>query len=309
MTKNKNRADLRYTEGLTPKDSLSSLARNILRVEYEALRTHLPRRGASPTPIQIHELRIAARRIRVALRLFARLLPPDGARLREEISWFCRALGEVRDLDVYAEHVAAGRTAAAPAEPTWKLLDRGLAKMRRTARADLVRLLAAERMRSLLVKFEEFVVREPDRGALRRWKSLRIGDAIRGDVHDGVKRMLKLGRTINAESPPEDLHRLRIRAKRLRYELEFYQAFRPSLHNLTRAAKRLQDALGTCRDLHLAEEQLRASAAALKIDAGDQPVIAACEQLEQRVTDLLNTRFPTAWRRFAAAAERTKRGK
>jgi CHAD domain-containing protein len=304
MPNNKNDARPRYKEGLTPKDPLSSLARNVLRAENQALRRHLPPRAKPPTPTQIHELRITARRIRVALRLFGDLLPPDAGELREEFRWFCRALGDVRDLDVYAQCLASSRPDSASHTPAWSLLDQRLARTRERSRARVAKLLSTKRVRTLVKTFKQFVDHEPDRGALRRWKSLRIVDAARNDARSGVNRTLKLGRKIDSQSPLEAWHRLRIRAKRLRYELEFYEAFRPSLRDLTLAAKRLQDTLGRYRDLQLAAEQLRASSERLGIDGTDETVTKAIEEMELQVATALHQRFAPAWKRFEKIAAR-----
>jgi CHAD domain-containing protein len=293
---------LGYADELTTKDPLLRLAHRVLQVEHRALQGHLPRRGGRPTAEQIHQLRIAVRRIRVALRLFKALMPREAMELRAEFRWFGRALGDVRDLDVYAENLARGRDGAVDDRLP---LIADLPAAREAALKHLEELLEAARFAALSTAFAKLADGEPSPGMVRRWKALRIADAVHDDVLKTVKRLLKLGRRIDAESAPEVLHRLRIRAKRLRYELEFYEDFYPSLRKLTRAAKKLQDTLGAYRDACLTADRLRGPAARRKTrrraaDPATEALVRA--QLEQAAA--ARRRFASDWRRFEKAAAR-----
>jgi CHAD domain-containing protein len=293
---------IEYASGLKAKDPLIQLAKRVLQLEQQALQDQLPQCGESPSPEQIHRLRITVRRIRVALRLFKELLPGDAAKLRAEFRWFGRVLGDVRDLDVYAENVARGHSDAVGGNLP---LVADLPEARAAALERLDDLLQTDRFTELSSAFAKLVNGEPSRGMLRRWKSLRIADAADGDVRKSVKRLLKLGRRLDETSPPEALHRLRIRAKRLRYELEFYEDFFPSLRKLKRAAKQLQDTLGSYRDACLAADRLRARAPRRKTRRGPTDPAADAllrAQLEQAAA--ARRRFAGDWRRFEKAAAR-----
>src|SRR5262245_24559835 len=90
--------------GFTPNDPFISFAHVVLRREAGVLAANKPQ-AEQPTPDEIHQLRVAARRLRVALRLFGRMLPSkDTARFNTELRWFAGSLGDVRDLDVYTEN-------------------------------------------------------------------------------------------------------------------------------------------------------------------------------------------------------------
>ncbi len=54
---------------------------------------------------ELHDMRVASRRLRAALSLFADVLPPSAARLREDLRWVGHSLGVVRDLDVQLEQL------------------------------------------------------------------------------------------------------------------------------------------------------------------------------------------------------------
>ncbi len=102
--------------GFSPDDAFIVFAHAILRREAASLAANQPQPERAPTPDEIHRLRVAARRLRVALRLFGRMLPSkEAARFGAELRWFARSLGDVRDLDVYSESFDA-YVQALPAE-------------------------------------------------------------------------------------------------------------------------------------------------------------------------------------------------
>jgi CHAD domain-containing protein len=294
-----------YAEGLKPRDPLFLLALRIFRCELDVLRANLRPARALPLPQEIHQSRIALRRLRVALSVFRDFTPAQVEQFRVEFRWLAQALGEVRDLDVYEETLAgeAGAAAVLPA-----LLKRSIAQARRGASSRLVTLLGSKRFAGLLVAFAAFVDSELPSGVQRRWRSLRIRDAIEGDLQRSLKRVLKAGRKIDAEAPPEVLHELRIRAKRLRYETEFYAGFSADLGELTRGAKQLQDLLGAHRDALAAAERLRELSRAVKRDAKTTAAIAPMIRSQNERAAELRRRFPQAWRKFEKTAAKTKRG-
>src|SRR5262245_56130203 len=94
--------------GFGPGDAFVSFAHAILRREAAALKASKPQAEQAPTPDEIHQLRVAARRLRVALRLFGRMLPSkDGVHFNAELRWLAGSLGDIRDLDVYTENFKA----------------------------------------------------------------------------------------------------------------------------------------------------------------------------------------------------------
>lgn len=84
-----------------------------LHEQIEALRTHDPgvREG---TPDAVHQLRVAARRMRSVLASFRKQTERNTAKLlREEVQWLAGTVGAARDLEVMQAHL----TAAIDAEP------------------------------------------------------------------------------------------------------------------------------------------------------------------------------------------------
>ena len=121
--------------------------------------------------------------------------------------------------------------------------------------------------------------------------------------------MLKLGRKVDAETPAERLHRLRIRAKRLRYEFEFFREVYPSLDRAVRATKHLQDVLGEHQDACTAAASLREYARSVRRSGRSQtlpPAVGLLLQHEQRKADAMRLAFAGEWQRFERIMNRTR---
>jgi CHAD domain-containing protein len=121
-----------------------------------------------------------------------------------------------------------------------------------------------------------------------------------------LKRVLKLGRKVGDEAHAKDLHRLRIRAKRLRYELEFFAFAYKSLDKAALEAKALQDLLGEHQDACTASQRLERYGRSLRKHAR-APMPAALDRLaeaeRQRARDVRQA-FPAEWRRFERSVAR-----
>jgi CHAD domain-containing protein len=215
----------------------------------------------------------------------------------------------MRDLDVYEETIAAGEDGAAGLPESVK---QSIARARKAASGRLVGLLGSKRFAELLASFSGFAGNELPVGVQRRWRSLRIRGAIAGDLRKSLKRVLKLGRKIDAETDVEVLHELRIRAKRLRYEAEFYAGFSPDLGKLMHSAKQLQDLLGSHRDalaaadrLRLLAREVKSEARAASADANPAAAIVPLIRFQNEQAASLRRSFPGAWRRFEKAAAKS----
>jgi CHAD domain-containing protein len=294
---------------LRPNDPMIVFAYDCLRREFDALITHQPADNAAPSAQDVHQMRIATRRLRVALRLFRRMLPKEATDLRKRLSRFARALGEVRDLDVYGENF---RTYA-EAVPPENVDDLGgyelhLRRERAEARHQLTALFADERQAELLRSFAAFLDGAPSAPAVRRWRSFKVADGVDKYLKKSLKRVLKLGREIGDDAHAKDLHRLRIRTKRFRYELEFFVAIYPSLGKAAKGTKVLQDLLGVHQDACTATERLEAYARGLgKRRDGAMPVALGTLVASQRQQARdVRGKFGAAWRTFERTVARGK---
>jgi CHAD domain-containing protein len=213
----------------------------------------------------LHDLRIAVRRTRSALKLLGDVLPGDlTLRFASEFRWLGDLTTPVRDLDVQLEELpsmAAGLVAAGPAdlEPFRVYLVRRRAAERRA----LNRGLRSDRFATVLGEWRKALT--VPRAGRRRPAGPRAADLAADRTGRAYDKVIKVGAAITDDSPAESLHTLRKRCKELRYVLEFFA----SLHDpaaqraMVGDLKRLQDCLGEFQDCEVQQHEIQALAAAM----------------------------------------------
>lgn len=282
------------------------LAYAVLRREAAALANATPKAPASPEPEEIHRLRVAARRLRVALRLFSDVLPrEDVTRYRRDLKWFASSLGEVRDLDVYTESLKRYvRRLPAARRRAFRTYQLYLRRERKAARGRAAEAVASPRATVLCKDLAQFVAAGPSPAALRRWSQLASREAIPLHFRRSSGRVRQFGNALMKRARPNELHQLRIRIKRLRYELEFFAAVYPPLAQTANACKVLQDLLGAHQDVYAATARLRSFSASLRKQGHTGKLAPAL--LELRANQLKHARdlrglFRATWPGFVAA--------
>ncbi len=129
-----------------PNDSLGELAYSVVRRQLAVLRNKEPGTRFGEDPEELHDMRVATRRLRAAMDLFIEVLPVRARTFREELGWAAGVLGHVRDLDVQLEAQKAMSASAAAwktifgdpeADPLGELADL-LNRERQSARAEML---------------------------------------------------------------------------------------------------------------------------------------------------------------------------
>jgi triphosphatase len=296
---------------MRPKDPMILFAYACLRRDFKTLAELRPVGAETPPPEAIHQMRIATRRLRASLRMFGRMLPHDEAkRFNREFRWLACSLGQLRDLDVQAENFRAYERALGTAQPPelggYEL---HLRRARAEAREKLHAVFTAPRYAELIGGFAEVLDGAPSPAALRRWRSYRIADGMKKLLRKSVRRVLKLGRKVSSDTSDERLHRLRIRAKRLRYELEFFRDVYPSLDKAAKATKHLQDVLGEHQDACTAATSLVDYARSIRPRGRRRDTMpaafAALLEREKQKAEAMRLAFAAEWRRFERIVDRT----
>jgi CHAD domain-containing protein len=215
----------------------------------------------------LHDLRIAVRRTRAALKLAGDALPGDLAqRYAPEFRWLGQLTTPMRDLDVHLlgfAGSAAGLVTASP-EDLAPMRD-SLIRYRAAERRRLARGLRSGRFTSLTTQWRATLDKyaAPARkGAGGRAGQPPIADLAAARIQRAYRRLTRTGAAVTAASPEEDLHMVRKRGKELRYLLEFFAALHdPATHrSVVRELKQLQDCLGEIQDGHVQREAIRALA-------------------------------------------------
>jgi CHAD domain-containing protein len=194
----------------------------------------------------VHQMRVAARRLRAHLGLLAPALKrAPSAELRSELRWLGSLLGPVRDLDTVVPllHEAIPDEGASEAA---RAIDTALEAERGTARAAMAAALMSKRYRHLLRSLADAVIEPPTR-------KIALVPA-RGIVHPELRsasRALTDAVDDLGDTPSDQaLHRVRILAKRLRYGAELAAEIDgPRAAELAERLAEAQDHLGDARDL------------------------------------------------------------
>jgi CHAD domain-containing protein len=252
----------------------------------------------------VHEQRVAVRRLRAALRTFAAGVPPRlQSMLRSELRWLGQELGAVRDFDVQLAnldwHV---RHLDRAGQQRLEAFRRHLESERTVRRAALVAALDSRRYFRLLAALERFAASPVPRRA--HGDAARPVAAVgRRAIKRAVRRLLEHGDAIGEVPKADDLHRLRIRAKRLRYLLESLRPITGSPgRKLIRQLVRLQDVLGRFNDAMVAAAFVRSyrDGPAATADDETRHALAALADVELRRAGAAQSEFARAWRRFTA---------
>lgn len=269
----------------------AAIARGVRRIMLNDARTRL----GEMEPL--HQMRVGTRRLRNDLRTFRDLVDAEWARsLRDELRWLGQALGDVRDLDVMLERLHA---AAGDLEPDLAGLFEQLEARRGVARERLLGALRGARYVELLDRLVEAAAAPP----LAATADRAARDVLPRLARRAWKKARRPGRALGDDSPDEDFHAVRKRAKQARYAAE---AVAPALgrerggqaKEFAQRAAGVQDVLGELQDAVVAGEMIERFAA-----EGSHPApvsVAAGRLLERQHAARAQARsdFTAAWRRL-----------
>lgn len=247
--------------------TMGELAFAVLRRQLAVVRDKEPGTRLGEDVEELHDMRVATRRLRAALSLFESVLPVRAQVFREELGWMGRLLGAVRDLDVQqqglAEMAAQGAGVIAGVDTTDHdpLADLAavLERERQAARAELLVGLDSVRWDRLVKGLTAMAQQGPARRSLATRVPAEIGLPELVLARHG--KVTKAARAAKRSGVVSDFHRVRIRCKRLRYALEFSaDVYGGRTSRFVRELTVLQDELGEMQDAEVASLQLAALA-------------------------------------------------
>jgi inorganic triphosphatase YgiF len=200
-------------------------------------------------PEGVHQMRVAARRLRALLACFRPYLAP---RMVEEIAgelrWLMEALEPARDLDVLIAETLGPVAERVPEEAA-------LTPLREAAQRAVERAHAAARAAIAAPRYTAFLLTADLRLAGEDWAvpdaalDRPVTSLAHGMLRRRHRKLLKLGRGHRALKI-EELHEIRIAAKKMRYVAEFFRSLysRKLARRYLGRLARLQDRLGTLND-------------------------------------------------------------
>lgn len=196
-----------------------------------------------------HQARVALRRLRSLFRTFAPIVPETPfAGLLDQVKALARTLGDARNLDVF---VGEALTRAGDAgHPGMRALKRRAQMARRQAARAASAAIADKSHTLLLLSLASALMNISRLGgpAQRSAASVPLSQFAKDTLSRRHAKVKKLGRNIG-KLAFEDLHRLRISIKRLRYAMEFFEPLGPKrAQDALETLSRLQDLLGHLND-------------------------------------------------------------
>jgi len=207
----------------------------------------------APDAEAVHQLRIAARRLRSALAVYRPVVEGPGYEaVKAELRWLAKSFDAARDLDVFAADVLApaGDLDARPSG--LDALAVTVEQARDAARRRACETAASARFRRLMI----------DATAWMETGEWRNGSAAAEPARDlaarllgqRLRKLLKRGAHLKTRDDAAR-HQLRIAAKKLRYAAEGFSGLYPEkkVERLVDRLKTLQDVLGELNDIATAE--------------------------------------------------------
>ncbi|MFI7444435.1 CYTH and CHAD domain-containing protein [Nonomuraea indica] len=246
----------------------------------------------------VHRMRVAARRLRSALKAFKKIVTGT-AHVQDELRWLGTVLGEARDLEVMRARFTGRLAGLAPELVVGPVRDRlgGDLGGRQQQAYDRIReALSGERYYALLDALDALVAVPELTGAAARparKELVRAADA-------NWRRVTRAYDTAQAIGDPERreiaMHDVRKAAKRARYTAE---ALRPALGSdmkkLAKLAEAVQEVLGAHQDGMVAQQTLAREAEAARLAGEDTFTYGLLLGLERAEAEQAHARFPEVW--------------
>lgn len=223
----------------------------ILKHQVREILIHDPGTRLGKDPEELHQMRVATRRFRALLRTGHDFLDPEWTNLlRQEVGWLGGTLGTVRDYDVLlADLQLEIETLDREDQTTFQQLFSLLLRHRKSARTKMLEALQSPRFLMVLNQLEHaayFPESVPTEVTLHEISARQF------------KKLRRCVEKLDKNYSDEDLHQVRIRAKRARYAAELAeQSVGKPASQFIRQMKKFQDLLGSHQDAVMTEYRLR----------------------------------------------------
>jgi triphosphatase len=206
----------------------------------------------------IHQMRVAARRLRAALSALKPMIPPEQHQwYLAELKWLADALAPARNWDVFAAELVRPVERALPVEAELKRLAEAAEQRRRSAYEQAREAVTSRRYAATLLKLAHWL-------EVRGWRDqpaseqavllfAPIGEVAPALIERRWRRARKRSRRFG-ELSHQQRHKLRISLKKLRYTIEFLEDLFDgrAVKALEKQLKPLQEDLGRFNDVRTA---------------------------------------------------------
>jgi CHAD domain-containing protein len=295
---------------VAPDDTMAEAGRKILLKEFVEMLKHEAGSRVGEDIEEVHDMRVATRRMRSAFRLLEEYYKPKAVRAySRSLRRVARALGAVRDLDVQIEAIQKFLPKL-PVEQQPHLqavIDR-LDAQRTEMRDEMIKILDKGVYRRFIEDFANFLTTSGAGARANGDESGAVPSRVRHILPTLLYSHLGAVRAYDgviAEADETTLHALRIEFKRLRYAVSMFEAvLGPQLKDFIEELKKIQDYLGAIQDSFAATYRLRDLQEDLNADEAEA-LQAYLDSLSEEAGKRREG-FAEVWRKFNTKAVQLK---
>lgn len=296
---------------ILPEDPIAEAGRKVMLAQFLAMLEKEEGTRLGEDIEALHDMRVATRRLRAAFEIFGDAFKPKALKPHlKGLRATGRALGAVRDLDVFMEKV--GHYLAEKPEGEDHGLDPLLtawSEQRETARNAMLAYLDSKEYAAFKESFARFL-HKPGAGVLPLPKGNPTPSLVRELAPALIYERLAAVRAYDpviGSAPVPTLHALRIEFKKLRYTVEYFRdVLGTTAKDLINEFKTLQDHLGDLNDAEVAigilqeflKSEKKKAAKTGQDFAAESGAIEAYLAYRQAEIERLIAEFPEAWAHF-----------
>ncbi|MBG0826308.1 CYTH and CHAD domain-containing protein [Planomonospora sp. ID67723] len=245
----------------------------------------------------VHQMRVACRRMRSALKSFKTVVK-DTETLQDELRWLSGVLGEARDLEVIRERFSRtldGLDGELITGPVRARLGSDLLDGEHEAYDRIRQALGGERYFAVLDALDDLVATP----VLTKAAS-RPAATLEAVAAKSWRRVVRAYHAVQEIADPGErrtaMHEVRKSAKRARYTAEVL-----GMSKLAKRAEAVQEVLGVHQDGVVAQERLTAEAGRARLAGEDTFTYGVLTGIERARADRAYQEFPRVWEKTAKA--------
>jgi CHAD domain-containing protein len=285
--------------------SAGDVVQAYLRIQAHVVRTLEP--GVRTDEYDaVHQMRVATRRLRAALRVFGQVT--DGEHLAGELQWLGRELAAARDGEVLSEHLRDSLRPRPPElliGPVQARIQGHYAPRRAAAHTALLETLDSQRYNRLLAELDRLTA-GPPRGPLAAAPARDVlPAAVRRAYRQAKRRIRRARHTPSGPARDVALHQARKSARRARYAAETaIPAVGKPARKFAKQMKRVQSVLGEHQDAVLARQAARDLGIGAHLAGENAFTYGLLYEHELRQAERLDTRAAQVWRKASRRKHR-----
>lgn len=228
-------AIVHFLKDSSSKYKLNEIADKIIKTNVEKLKIKKIDETVFD-PELIHDLRVATRRLRAAIKTFNKILPTKSKKIQIELRKVGRILGKKRDLDIFIQFIihAVNKKSISFQKVT---------QLSNQSQEQLITMLKSKSYSRLIKSLKNLKTLKTEQNIFR---------AASNRIRKKINKVLEIGSSIDSKADDKSLHKLRISIKKLRYVCEFFEPILNKyiccLNSFIEETIKIQDILGDHQD-------------------------------------------------------------